>query len=186
MKTRVLCFSGLIGSGKTELSRRVARELGWKLVGFGDFLRNKASQKGLDNSRRKILQDLGQQYINNGWENFCKNVLKSVNWRAGENIVVDGVRHFKAVETLKKVAGPCDIMLVYVLTEDGIRNFRLSQREEKEAAGVSAEDHPVELETRNRLPKEADITVSGYLPAGEAAALVIERLEKSGFLSDCR
>ena len=48
MNSLVIGFSGKKGSGKTELSNALSKSLGWKHVGFGDYVRDVCRQRGLD------------------------------------------------------------------------------------------------------------------------------------------
>ena len=55
---RIVGIAGAIASGKSELSRTLARELNAERVSFGDFVRREAEARGVQ-STRENLQQLG-------------------------------------------------------------------------------------------------------------------------------
>lgn len=82
MSDCVVGFAGKMGSGKTTISSLTAQTLGWARVGFGDYVRSVARQRGLDASRG-TLQALGESLLADGSEGFCRDVLAQTDWRLG-------------------------------------------------------------------------------------------------------
>ena len=116
MKTAVLSFAGPIASGKTTLSKEVSRKLSWKYASFGGVIKNEAIKRGYNPVSREIMQEIGNEFIESGWKNFCNLVLNDVHWVQGEGLVVDGVRHVEGLMTITEIAAPQTVyfnLLIY-------------------------------------------------------------------------
>ena len=164
MKGTVVCFSGGVGSGKSTVSQHVAASLGWPLASFGDYVRRVAAKKGCDVSRSH-LQAVGQSLIDKGWRQFCQTVLDEAEWQPGSPILVDGIRHMEAIETIKAIAAPSHMFLVFVSTQSDTRFSRLAKRDRMDSPAIEEADrHPTEAQVRDRLPHLADMVVDGEHP----------------------
>ena len=158
MRSLILTFSGPIGSGKTTLSTRVAQFLEWKYVSFGDYIRDIAHQRGLGESR-EALQRLGASLIEEeGWDNFCNSVLAQVNWAAGQNVVLDGIRHIEALDSLQKITKPSEIFLVLLALSEPEPEARQASRD---LIGNlrQIEGHSTEEQVNTVLPQRADLII---------------------------
>jgi len=165
MTTYVLAFSGKIASGKSTLSLRLAEQLNWKYTSFGDYVRDVAKLRGLENSRQE-LQNVGQSLIEEGWRQFCQSVLSQTNWLPGEPLVIDGIRHIEAIATLQPLVFPSKLFLIYVSTDEAIREARFAQRGEKLAEDGQRlhQEHSTEVQVEEQLPLVADLIVNGDKP----------------------
>ena len=123
----ILGFSGKIKSGKTTVAEAVASELGIARASFGDYVRSVAYERGLDKNDRDTLQNVGESLIQSGWTQFCTDVLEAANWRGGDSIVVDGIRHEQAIVTIKEITTPQPFRLVHVEVADELRLERLGK-----------------------------------------------------------
>jgi dephospho-CoA kinase len=173
----VLCFSGRIASGKTSISRGVAESLLCKYASFGEYIRYVAVKRGLDPNNRKVLQDVGQEQIDKGWSDFCKSLLEFVGWNPGENLIIDGIRHQLAVETIRDIARPINTYMIFIDTNEQIRQSRLQQRGNGQDQKI-IENHPVEIESKSELINNADLVVDGALPLETNIFLIKEWLAK--------
>src|SRR5574341_206680 len=97
-------------------------------VSFGDHVRAEARRLGLDDSAREVLQAVGEALIGAGWERFCRSVLAQADWTPGRPLVIDGVRHVQAVETLRPLVAPAALRLVYLEVPESVRERRLRNR----------------------------------------------------------
>lgn len=173
MTTFVLAFSGSIGSGKTTITEAVAKSLGWKLASFGRVVRKEARQRGLDPESRETLQRLGSELIEEGWEGFCQAVLVDAGWKQGEGLLVDGIRHIEALDTLRMLVQPLPLFLIYVHVKACIREKRLADRDGYATQEMHRLDqHETESQVHNVLDCAADLVVDGALPV----ALIVERI----------
>ena len=161
MKSLVLAFSGSIGSGKSTLSLSVAKALTWPYISFGNYVRTVALLRGLGESR-EVLQEVGESLIQEGWEQFCKSVLAQATWKPGEPLVVDGIRHVEAVEMLRLLVVPSELLLIHITLNDLTRKTRLNKRSPADYAKMERiEDHSTEVQVKRRLPEIANLKVSG-------------------------
>jgi cytidylate kinase len=154
----LLCFSGEIGSGKSSVSAAVAEALGWRRTGFGDYLRGEIAQSGGDPNDRQALQDLGQARVDQDALKFCRDVLAGGGFQAGDNFVIDGIRHVSIFEHLAQVSVPSEAKLLFLSAGEATRSSRVQMRSD---AGdfERASRHRVEADLREALPDRADALI---------------------------
>ena len=159
MKPIVLGFAGSIASGKSTLSIEVAKALGWQRVSFGDYVRTVANCQGLRESR-EVLQAVGASLINQGVEQFCKSVLEQLNWKPGQPLVVDGIRHAEVVLTLRRLVAPSEFLLIFVMVNESTRETRLIEKGLTHWGQLQQiEAHSTEVQVQTVLLEMADLTV---------------------------
>ncbi len=163
MESMILAFAGGIGSGKTTVSTKVSERLGWPRASFGDYVKHVATTRGLDHSR-DTLQTVGESLVSEGWVEFCNNVLKRANWRHGQDLVIDGIRHVKAFETIKQIASPSKVLLFYIVLDSSAREKRLSD-DRRGKVLHKHELHSTEVEVHTALPQIADFCLDGTMDA---------------------
>lgn len=154
----LLCFSGQIGSGKSSVSAAVATALGWRRVGFGDYLRNELAKRGGDPNDRKALQDFGQHRVASDAAAFCRDVLAAAEFIPGEDLIVDGIRHVVIFGILAQVSKPSEARLLFLGVPEAMRNTRVQSRADAQDFG-RASTHLVEVETQDALPTLADVLI---------------------------
>lgn len=162
----VVCFSGKIGSGKSSVVSELSGSLGWKHAGFGQFVRQEIARQGGDPNSREALQDFGQRCVEADPEAFCRGLLQSVDYRPGENLLVDGVRHLKIFDTLQAVLSPANIRLVHLSLTEDVQQARVDGRTDS-ADLDRARGHAVEAELISQLPQRSDLIVNSDAPIGE-------------------
>ncbi len=153
----VVGFAGRIGSGKTTLSRMTAQRLELQWTSFGDLVRRTASEQRLEQTRQS-LQDLGDSMIAAGWKGFCGSLLALADWRHGQGLVIDGIRHVAAVTTLRDLVDPNRLLVVFVDLPPEMRRSRLESRGITPGAIAAADAHPNEAEV-DAVRAMADIVV---------------------------
>lgn len=176
--TGIVCgFSGRIGSGKTSISEEVARHLNWPRVSFGDYVRKVATEQGIDPTSRTALQDIGASLINNGIEKFCLSVLAQADWKPGQSLVVDGIRHQDILIKLKEIVLPSTFVLVYINVEDENRAQRVAQRDGLTQNDLNKIDrHSTERDAKSILMQLADITINGNGASGAVVSEIVDFL----------
>lgn len=175
MKPIVICFSGRIGSGKSTVSTAVSERLGFSWVSFGSYVRTEAAKRGLDPNIREVLADLGQSLIQeHSWEGFCKKVLDQAKWTHGQGLVVDGIRHLEAFNTISKIALPTKSVLVH-LNLDGIEAMagRANGLEDR----IRAEEHSTEKQVIEELPQAANLVANADRPVKKIVDEILEFLK---------
>lgn len=167
-KPVAIAFAGPIGSGKTTISKALARKLHSKHASFGDHFRAMATRLGHNASDRALLQRLGEEQVRLSPDNVCKELLNA--WKPSDGtIVIDGVRHLEILKALKNVVAPLAVFLVYV-QRDKIRSTQLSNKVGKNSMELF-EAHSTELQN-NILRSSADLIVS----AEDDPTRVVDRL----------
>lgn len=109
-----ISFSGRIGSGKTNISQGLAQVLCWPRTSFSDYLRNVMAGKGYTDPTRQQLQDLGQSLVEADPDAFCRNVLASVGFVPGGNILLDGIRHVDIQRRIASMVCPSCSVLIHL------------------------------------------------------------------------
>ena len=159
----IICFAGRVSSGKTTLSKAMADALKWPRASFGDYVRKEARRQGLNESR-EVLQKIGASLVEDT-DKFCNKVLDQVSWKSGQNLVIDGVRHSEILGSLKRLAGPSEVFLIFVETnEQTIRKRRVDKNTSGEDNLSDLEAHSTEREVTTALPTIADLVVDGAHP----------------------
>lgn len=176
MDNIVIAFAGPIGSGKSTVSVALARVLDLSRASFGDHVRSVAKQRGLAQDR-EILQIIGSELIENGWGPFCKAVLLQADWKKGDSIIVDGIRHIEAIEALRQMTAPMRFVLIFISIEEQDRQSRLMSKgimDKKEKSII--ESHSTEAQV-NSLHSEANLVLDGTQPISELVRQI------AGFIS---
>lgn len=177
MRPIILSFSGAIGSGKSTLSAGVSFSLGWNRASFGDYLRSEAEKRGIKPSR-EALQDLGESFILMGWDTFVRNVLSHGGWKPEECLVVDGIRHVTALETIQRLTFPSHTFLINIETRRRIRLKRLMGQGVNASRLRKYESHSTERQVSILLPGLADLTIDGSLDKARNIATIVEWVGK--------
>jgi cytidylate kinase len=99
---------GIIGhaaTGKTTLAHALSKAVGGDIVSFGDAVRQKAEEEGLDPSDRKVLMRLGQSWVDSDVEDYCRTVLAQRH-EDSEILIIEGIRHEAVRATLSRLLEP--------------------------------------------------------------------------------
>lgn len=167
MDACMLGVAGPIASGKSALSKALARTFGWSRVGFGDYVRAQARARGLEETRG-ALQALGETLpLEQGWQTFCRGTLRTAAWTAGTPVLVDGIRHLEAFDALRSLAAPLPFRLLFVNTDDAVRMERLRARGAAVEDMRRTEEHSTEVQVRRVLLAMAGLVVDGSRPLPE-------------------
>jgi cytidylate kinase len=158
LKPAVICLSSPIGAGKSTLANSLASALGWGHVSFGNYIREIAKQRGLDQSR-EALQQIGEQLISQNVQSFSQAVITQIEWRNG--CVIDGIRHSEVLEAIKNIVNPLPTFLVFVDIKESIRRKRLHERGMTNNQIDTADRHSTEAQVRGGLKHKADIVLDG-------------------------
>jgi adenylate kinase family enzyme len=159
----VLALSGKIASGKSTLANEFAKEVGWPCVSFGDYVRSVARDRGLVESR-EILQEVGDKLIRTNLEGFCQSVLAQADWKPGQALVIEGVRHAEVNTVLRSLVAPSKYVLAYLKVDDQIRKDRLRDEGIGDKELIHVETHPTEEQVTRVLPYIADYVFEGSSP----------------------
>jgi Cytidylate kinase len=162
----VLALSGKIASGKSTLANEFAKEVGWPCVSFGDYVRSVAKHRGLVESR-ETLQDVGDELIRTNLESFCQSVLHQADWRPGQSLVIEGIRHAEVNILLRNLVSPSRYILAYLKVDEDVRKERLRNEGIDDNELLHVETHPTEEQVARVLPHLADYVFEGSRPIQE-------------------
>lgn len=160
----ILGFIGRIKSGKTTLSKYLAESLDLPRVSFGDYVRNVAKKQGLSESR-ETLQSIGASLIRKDPEGFCRNVLKQVDWKPGQSLLIDGIRHAEVIKILNKLTYPSKLLLIFVKVTGENQKQRLKTSNKNYITQIKElESHSTEIQVKESLRSSSDLVVDGSQP----------------------
>jgi dephospho-CoA kinase len=174
MDAFMLGFAGGIASGKSAVSVAVAAALGWNRASFGDYLRGVARERGLAGSREN-LQALGGMFAMD-MRSFCASVLKGAQWKSGDPLVLDGIRHSEAVDALTMLVAPLRLVLVYLDVIPAIRQERFERKQDQYQRLDELEKHSTEIQVEKILRSRADLVVDSSGAVVEVAKEGLTRL----------
>ncbi|MFC1611494.1 AAA family ATPase [Myxococcota bacterium] len=176
----VVGISGGIGAGKTTISTELASRLGWRRTSFGDYVRKVAVQRGLGTDR-SALQRTGEDLIEQGWERFVEAVLKSCGWSQGFPLVVDGIRHVEALQTIRHLVAPQPTFLILLELDEGERESRTKSRDGAASAHLAeADSHSTETQVPRELRECADLVLDTRRPVEELVGAVMQHICSDG------
>ena len=156
-------FSGRIGSGKSSISKYIAKKNNMKYISFGNFIRQVAKKRGL-REERETLQLIGNEMIQKGIYKFCMMVLDYYDWKPNENVIIDGIRHIEIFNELKSIFSPNTILLVYISTDKNILLKRNIDRGIIDNTHLQEiENDETELDVKFKLQQISDYTINGSL-----------------------
>ena len=127
----LICLSGEIASGKTFIAKKLSEVLGCNHYSVSDFLKMLATKRGEENISREVLQALGKEQMEQGWETFSENFLTFTKWDNTGYLIIDGIRHVEFLNSLSNLLKPWGrLITVFVEANSKVRNGRLTIRGE--------------------------------------------------------
>ena len=124
----VYCISGKIGSGKTTIGKMLANEIGGIHGSVSDFLKAELKKQGITTPTREQLQDLGANYIENGWIKFASQTVKYIGRKEELPFVIDGVRHINFLNAIKMICWPAPVYEIVLRANDDTLQEHISLR----------------------------------------------------------
>ena len=157
-----LALAGMPKSGKSSVARQLSDSWSCPIIGFGDFVREEAENRGLA-AKRPALQALGGELLNElGPLSFCLRALETAGASLSDlPLIWDGLRHPQVLEALKVLHQPHRVTLVYVAPPEKFRWRRFtaavgSAREAERLSRHETESHLEELRASADLVVNAD------------------------------
>ena len=175
LKPAVICFSSLIGAGKSSLTVSLCEFLGWPHTSFGDYVRETARARGLGDSR-EILQQVGEELVTTSIEPFTRAVISQIAWQQG--CTIDGLRHVQVLDMVKKIVTPLSVVVVFIEIEERVRRQRLFDRGMTEAEIDAADRHTTEAQVRTVIRENADLRVDGNKNTPQVVNEIMTRLSE--------
>jgi len=173
--TAVVAIAGAIASGKSTLARGLADRWSCPRAAFGRLVAHEAAARR-SSTERDGLQALGSNLIEElGWREFCRRTLElaGADWSTAP-LVIDGLRHRAALDTLRAHVAVAPVSLVLVTCERSTRSHRQLARGATREDIRRWEQDPTEREL-GELAELADAVVSGEAPVSVA----IEQVERA-------
>lgn len=126
----IIGVGGKIGSGKTYWKNIIASYYNCKSVSFSDWLKDLARNRKVDKIDRGVLQDLGVEMLQRGYEFVLNGILKYASWTGEDILIIDGIRDICFFEYLKKQIYPHQAILLFITVDEKTRMKRINERHE--------------------------------------------------------
>lgn len=170
--SKVLALAGKINSGKSTIASIYAQFYNCPYVSFGEYVRYITKQRGLADIREN-WQRVGEELVETDPELFCRAVLAQADWKPGQQLVIDGIRHAKINNLLKEIVAPSKYILTLIEVDEQIRKERLYKEGVAQNELIERiESHSTESQVKTILPQIADFIIDGNEPLPQ----LIERL----------
>jgi len=174
----IIALSGAKGVYTSALSVVLSELLRWKRAKFSDHLRDLARDGGERPDDTAVLQRIGQQLVRERPETFVAAVLTLANWKSGDNLILDGLRHAEIfAELQRQTRDSADLRVVHIAIQDRADRADRAKRSE----GLSDREFEIydQDETEKQVeetPAYASLRLNGADPRGELARTIIRRL----------
>lgn len=176
MKPAAIGLSGRIGTGKSAVAEALGQSVGWSRASFGDYVRSVADEQGLGQTR-DVLQELGAFLVAQDITGLCQKVLRQSGWGPGHPVIIDGIRHYSVLQTLRQLVSPLRLFLVYLEASDVDRRARLMARESGIVAKLEKFDSDSTEVEVTKLAQIADLKMKASDHPTQVAAMILEQLE---------
>lgn len=162
----VVALSGAIGTRRSDIAVALAARLGWQRVKFSEYIRTILREADRDPEDRRMQQKVGQELVQGDVRAFVRHVLaQASDWRAGDNLVVDGLRHVEARLALVAAIDPSPLHYVHVEIDEAMRRHVAEVAKGIQERLLYRYDQDLtEAQLPKILPAYADQFVDGSLP----------------------
>lgn len=165
-----------MGSGKSTVSRLVADLLNVPHGSFGNVVKKTARTMGHPEDRT-FLQSVGEEMVNKDPKGLCTAVLAECNWRKGDSVVIDGIRHVRVLDCLRELVQPVKLVFILLTLIEKERVSRLKLRDQLTETDIQKHDlHSTEIQLGSTLTHHADIVLDSDLPPKELVQRITEQL----------
>jgi dephospho-CoA kinase len=174
----IVGIAGRIASGKSTLARALAGKYSFKLISFGNYVRQEAQAQGLDVSDRQVLQDFGQSLVEQSGTSFVRRVFHQANYKAEDRVVLDGVRHESVWDEIVAFGSShrSPVALIFLEMAEEERRRRLTARGLSLDEALAQDRHKSESDVDARLSSKASIHIDGLQDQESMLATIGVRL----------
>jgi dephospho-CoA kinase len=120
----IIAITGMPGAGKSTVAEAL-EGAGFARIAMGDMIREETARRGLyldDKNMGTVMREMREKYGAGAVAELC---LRSIESKAREEIVIDGIRSVAEVEIFRKTA---DVRLISVLASPKRRFELLTSR----------------------------------------------------------
>jgi predicted NUDIX family phosphoesterase/adenylate kinase family enzyme len=161
----LLCVVGEVGSGKSEATRVLTSEFGYREINSGRILADLMGIRPIPKTRREEFQRRAEKFINktNGPQRLAKRLWSEAEKIDSDRILIDGLRHKSTLAELRSAANR-RVGVIFVETPHDVA---FSFYRSRFARGCSIEEFvrvreaAVEREVRS-LIDEADVVLYNW------------------------
>lgn len=161
-----LVIAGKMGSGKSTAVRAIAEKLGLKIVSFGDLIRAKALERGVQQARETLQQIGHEMFVTGGSRCLLRAALENAGIESGESVVFDGVRDRLVLDEIKAIT---KTMVTFYLDVGDFQRFERYLSKSPTESSMTFEEfqcidgHPIEAGI-GQLANKADLVIDARLP----------------------
>ncbi len=129
----ILCVIGGIGSGKSEATRILSTKYGYTEVNSGRTLARILNIAPVPETPRGRFQEIAWNFISadEGPEILAEALYEEAISSGSERVLIDGIRQKSTLDSLRRIAGPLKIGLLYVYAPPDLAYNLYSEREDQ-------------------------------------------------------
>jgi predicted NUDIX family phosphoesterase/dephospho-CoA kinase len=133
----ILCVLGTVGSGKSELTKLLCEEFGYKEINTGRIVATLLGIPSVPETPREIFQKKAWDFIKakRGPDKLAAAIWDQAITCNAERVLVDGIRQKATLKSLQTLAGRYRIGIIYVHTLPDIA-FKFYQEREGKGSSI--------------------------------------------------
>ncbi len=130
----ILCIVGAVGSGKSEAISVLCNDYDFKEINSGRVVAKLLGIQPIPKTPREEFQSRAEKFIKKkqGKVRIAKALIDCVQDLGRERIVVDGIRHLETLESLRRLAKPRRVGVLFVHASPDIAYQFYREREQKD------------------------------------------------------
>lgn len=152
----LLCVIGLVGSGKSEATRILVQDFGYREINSGTVMAELLGLPPIPQTPREEFQGRAAAFVetSGGPKQLADAIWERAREIAGPRILIDGIRHGATLKALRTLAAGLRVGVIFVQTSPDVA-FEFYR--ERSGAGCSIGDYlrvregPGELEVSNLI-----------------------------------
>jgi len=129
-KMKIVAFTGLPGSGKSE-AVRIAKEEGLLVIRMGDAVWEETKRQGLELNDKNVGEVANSMREKFGMDIWAKRTFERIKSFKKDYIVIDGIRNIEEINLFKKELSD-DFIVIAIDASDETRKKRTLSRRRKD------------------------------------------------------
>lgn len=166
-----IVISGKIASGKTTLSKMLARRNQWQHLSFRQMLSEDLSSQSQQITRRNLQKRGEYLYKTLGEDGLLQRLLSTASTRQNDICIIDGLRFTEGVQILREIYDERCI-IIYLTVDDEIRKRRYEIQAEPSDPPWDTLENGITERYIEEIQSLADIVITSIANVEHLATIV--------------